>query len=203
MSSYCLDRVLLIMSTCKFCRGCMIQFWGNSVTSGRNSGFCMTIMHRAIHPLLCSISLLGKPFLSSPNYCILWISFRVTFSCSLLWKWASRGHVSQPQWTLNLVQCPNTGRFQKKPSARASNNGRIKVARVCVRAHTCRHYVKHCYMSCYYNAIPFQELFDCHCICFICNSCKQNDKIPPRGISWIKLFHVTRRWIAKHVKCCF
>jgi len=46
---------------------CAMQFGGNSVTSGRESGFCITIMHRATHHLLCSNSSPRKAFLSSPN----------------------------------------------------------------------------------------------------------------------------------------
>ena len=40
-------------------------------------------------------------------------------------KWASRGSVSQPWKTSKRMRRPNSGRFQKKPSAGASNNGRI------------------------------------------------------------------------------
>jgi len=72
------------ISTCKFCRCCVMQFGGNGVTSGRESGFCITITHRATHRLLCSNSLPKKAFLSSPNHRTLWISLRVTFGCSLL-----------------------------------------------------------------------------------------------------------------------
>jgi len=129
MSSYRLDRLLMVISTCKFCRGCMMQFGGNSATSGRESGFCIT---RATHRLLCSNSSPRKTFLSSPNHHTLWISLRVTFGCSLLWKWASRGCVLQPWRTSNRMRRPNSGGFQKKPSTGASNNGRIDGASVCV-----------------------------------------------------------------------
>ena len=61
------------------------------------------------------------------------ISLRVTFVCSLLLKWASRGHVSQPRRTSNRKRRPNSGRIQKKPSAGASNNGRVDGASLCVR----------------------------------------------------------------------
>ena len=47
MSSYRLDRLLVVIFTCKFCRGCAMQFRGNGATSG-----CITITHR----LLCSNS---------------------------------------------------------------------------------------------------------------------------------------------------
>ena len=58
-------------------------------------GFCITIKHRATHRLLCSNSSPRKAFLSSPNHRTLWISLRVTFGCSLFWKYASRGRVSR------------------------------------------------------------------------------------------------------------
>jgi len=61
------------------------------------------------------------------------ISLRVTFGCSLLWKWTSRGRISQPWRTSNGMLRPNCRRFQKKSSAGASNNGRIDRASVCVR----------------------------------------------------------------------
>ena len=61
------------------------------------------------------------------------ISLRVTFGCFLLLKWASRGRVSQPWRTSNRMRRPNSGGFQKKPSADASNSGRIDGANVCVR----------------------------------------------------------------------
>ena len=41
--------------------------------------------------------------------------------------------VSQPWKTSNGMRRPNSRRFQKKPSAGASNNGRIDGANVCVR----------------------------------------------------------------------
>ena len=85
------------------------------------------------HTLLCSNSSPRKPFLSSPNHRTLQISLRVTFGCSLLWKWASRGRVSQPWRTSNRIRQPNSGGFQKKPSTGASNNGRIDGASVCAR----------------------------------------------------------------------
>ena len=57
-------------------------------------GFCITMTHPATHRLLCSNSSPRKAFLSSPNHRTLWISLRVTFGCSLFWKYASRGRVS-------------------------------------------------------------------------------------------------------------
>jgi len=112
-----------------------------------------------------------KAFLSSPNHRTLRISLQVTFGCSLLWKWASRGHVSHPWRTSNRMQRPNSGRFWKKPSAGASNSSRIDGASVCVCVCVCvrararvllwRWLDKRCHMSYHYSAIPqFRELFD-------------------------------------------
>ena len=76
---------------------------------------------------------IAQAFLSLRNHRTLRISLRVTSGCSILRKWASRGLVSQPWKTSNRIRRPNSGRFQKKPSAFASNNGRIDGASVCVR----------------------------------------------------------------------
>ena len=43
---YCLDRLLMVISTCKFCRGCAMQFGGNGAISGSESVFYITITHR-------------------------------------------------------------------------------------------------------------------------------------------------------------
>jgi len=75
---------------------CAMQFGENGATSGRESGFCITITHQATHRLLCSSSSPRKAFMSSPNHCTLRISLEATFGSSLLWKWVSRGRVSQP-----------------------------------------------------------------------------------------------------------
>jgi len=123
----------VVISTCKLCRGGATQIGGNSATNGRESGFCITITHRDTHRLLCSNSSPRKAFLSSPIHRTLRISLRGTFGCSLRWKWASRGRVSQPWRTSYRMRRPNSGRFQKKPSIGASNNGRIDGAYVCVR----------------------------------------------------------------------
>ena len=77
--------------------------------------------------------LFEKAFLSSPNHRTLRISLRVTFGCSWLWKWASRGRVSQPWRTSNQMRRPNSGRFQKNPSVGASNSDRTDGTSVCVR----------------------------------------------------------------------
>jgi len=63
---------------------CIMQFGGNGVTSGRESGFRITITHRTKHRLLRGNSSPRKAFLSSPNHRTLRMSLRVTFGCSLL-----------------------------------------------------------------------------------------------------------------------
>jgi hypothetical protein len=55
MSLHRLDSVFLVISTCKFCT-CAMQFGVIGATSGRDSGFYITITHRATHRLLCSNS---------------------------------------------------------------------------------------------------------------------------------------------------
>jgi len=138
----------------KFCRGCAIHFGGNGATNGRESGFCITITHRATHRLLCSNSLARRAFLSSPNHRTLRISLRVTFGCSLLLNWASRGRVSQPWRTSNRMRRPNSGRFQKKPSAGASNDGRIDGGSVCVRKGPTLKVIRY--------ALPYVLLLQCY-----------------------------------------
>ena len=89
-----------------------------------------------------------KAFLSSPNHRTLWISLQVSFGCSVLWKWASRGRVLQPWRTSKWMRWPNSRRFQKKPSAGASNNGRIDGGSVCeARVLLWRWLGKRCHMS--------------------------------------------------------
>jgi hypothetical protein len=52
MSSYRLDKVLMVISPYKFCRCCAIQVGEISATSGRDCGFCITIM-REPHTACC------------------------------------------------------------------------------------------------------------------------------------------------------
>jgi len=73
----------VVISTCKFCRGCAMHFGRNGATSGMGSDFCIMITHRAAHRLLCSNSSPRKAFLSSPNHRTLRISLRVTFKMGL------------------------------------------------------------------------------------------------------------------------
>jgi hypothetical protein len=53
----------------------------------------------------------------------------VTFGWSILCKWASREHDSQPQRSSNRMSRPNPGWLEKNPSVGASNNGNV-----CARA---------------------------------------------------------------------
>jgi len=48
-------------------------------------------------------------------------------------KMGLKGRISQPWRTSNRMRRPNSGRFQKKPSAGASNSGSIDRASLCVR----------------------------------------------------------------------
>jgi hypothetical protein len=63
---------------------CAMQFGGSGTTRGRDSGFCITILHRATHRLLCNNSSTRKTFLSSPSHRTLQISHQATSGCSLL-----------------------------------------------------------------------------------------------------------------------
>jgi hypothetical protein len=74
---------------------------------------------------------------SAPSHRTLRISLRATVGCSLLSKRASRGHVSQPWRASNRTRRPNSGGLQQKPSARASNSGRMDGARVCAQGPYC------------------------------------------------------------------
>jgi len=70
------------------------------------------------HRLFCSNSSPIKAFLSSPNHRTLRISLRVTFGCSLLLKWASRGRVSQFWMTSNRKRRPNPRKIPKEAFCR-------------------------------------------------------------------------------------
>jgi hypothetical protein len=136
ISSYCLDRVLPAICTWKFCRECAMYFGGSGATNGRESGFCITITHRATLRSLRNSSSPGKIFLPSPKNHTL-RTRRLTFGCSLLRKWASKRQVSQPWRTSIRMGLLNSPRFQKKPSAGACNNGRVNGADVRGRARVC------------------------------------------------------------------
>jgi hypothetical protein len=80
-----LDRVLLVISTCKFCRGCAMQSGWRGATSGRQGQW---FLHHGNAP--SHTSLVVQQFLSLSNHRHLRTSLRVTFGCSLSWKWPQR-----------------------------------------------------------------------------------------------------------------
>jgi hypothetical protein len=122
VSSYRLDKVLLVISTWEFCR----------VSCAASGSQGQWFLHHDNAP--SHTSLVVQQFLASPNHRTLQISLRVTCGCSLLRNWASRGHVSQPWRTPSRMPRPKSGRFQKMPSAGAINSGGIDVASVYVCA---------------------------------------------------------------------
>jgi hypothetical protein len=75
MSSYRLDRVLLVISTCKFCSGCAMQFEGSGATSGRQGQWFLHHDNAPSHK-----SLVVKQFLTSPNHRTLRISLPTPYS---------------------------------------------------------------------------------------------------------------------------
>jgi hypothetical protein len=106
MSLYCPDRVLSIISMCKFCRSCAMQFRGNCKKWQRQ--WVLHYDNTPSHTTLAVQQFLTKKiFLSSPNHHTLCMSLWVTFGCSLLWKWALRGHISLPWRTSNRMWQPN------------------------------------------------------------------------------------------------
>ena len=133
------------------------------------SGFCITMMHRATHRLLCSNSSPRKAFLSSPNHRTLWISLRVTFGCSLFWKRASRGRVSHHGWHRN--ECDGRTPEDSKrslPPVHPTMVGSMEQVCVCARVRLWMWLGKRCHMSYHYSAIPqFRELCDCPSYSFI------------------------------------
>ena len=126
-------------------------------------GFCITMTHRATHRLLCSNSSPRKAFLSSPNHRTLWISLRVTFGCSLFWKYASRGRVSHHGG--HRIECDGwTPEDSKRslPPVHPTMAGSMEQVCVCARVWLWRWLDKRCPMSYHYSAIPqFRELCDC------------------------------------------
>jgi hypothetical protein len=83
------------------------------VTSGRDSGFCITIPHRATHRLY-------PPDLAPSDF---WLFPTQKIGLKGT-RYTTMGDLDRMWW-------PNSGRFPKKPSAGASNNGRINGASVC------------------------------------------------------------------------
>jgi hypothetical protein len=103
---------------------------------------------------LCSNSSPRKAFLSSLNHRNLRISLRVTFGCSLLWKW----HFAPTE----DIKWNSTAELQKIPKeafCRCFQQWQDRWSkRVCAR---------HCHMSNHYSVVPhFWELFGCpsHCV---------------------------------------
>ena len=147
-----------------FMRFCpTIWRWDLLVRSFFPCGFCITMTHRATHRLLCSNSSPRKAFLSSPNHRTLWISLRVTFGCSLFWKYASRGRVSHhgghriewDSWT------PEDSK-RSLPLVHPTMAGSMEQVFVCARVWLWRWLDKRCHMSYHYSAVlQFRELCDC------------------------------------------
>jgi hypothetical protein len=117
--SYRLARVLPVICTCKFCAGCTMQLGGSCTTGSRDSGFCTTLRHRATR-LLCSNSC-HHPTTVLSGCC----------SKGLVMVKGTRFVTMRK----HRIEC--YGRtfedYRTKPSAGASNKGRIDAANVCAR----------------------------------------------------------------------
>jgi hypothetical protein len=125
----------MVFSMSNFCRGYAMQLGGGVATSGRGNGFCVTIMQRATQRLLCSYSSPEK----SPRHHTTTVLSGSRSEWLLAVPYAEKGikgHGSQLWTTSNQMRRPNSGGFQKKHSAGASNNDRIDEEReresVCV-----------------------------------------------------------------------
>jgi hypothetical protein len=104
-------------------------------------------LHRATHHPATTLSgsrshwqagtVVSAPSHISPSHRTHRISLPMTSGCSLLWNWASRGLIFQPWGASNGTRRPSSGRFQQKPSAKASSSGRIHEASVCVQGPYC------------------------------------------------------------------
>jgi hypothetical protein len=117
--AHLLDGVLLVTSTCKFCRG-------SGATSGRQ-----WILHHNNTPSHTSL------VVSSPNHRTLRTSLQWLLAVPHSENGPQGGHVSQ-QWTiLNRKRRPNSGRFQQKFSAGTSNSGRNNRASVWAQGSYC------------------------------------------------------------------
>jgi hypothetical protein len=127
MSSYRLDRVLLVISTCKFCRGCVTQFEGSGATSGRQG---QRFLHR--DNALRHTSLVVQQFLAEKKNHSCHHPTAIPSVSRSEWILAVAYTENEPQaWmTSDQIWSPNSGRFQMKPSAGASNNDRIDGASV-------------------------------------------------------------------------
>jgi hypothetical protein len=97
-------------------------------------------------------------FLSSPNHIFFKSRPEWLLPVPCYENGPQRGHVSQPWRTSNRTRHPNSGRYRKKPSTSASNNGRINGARVLLW----KSLSKHCRMFYSCSAMPPSwELSDC------------------------------------------
>jgi hypothetical protein len=103
-----------------------------SSTNGRGSGCCIMITHKATHRLLCSNSTLRKHSCHHPT----------TVLCGSRTDWILAVPYSEngPQGDMfhNLgghksMWRPNSGRFEKKLSTGASNNGNINGGSACAQ----------------------------------------------------------------------
>jgi hypothetical protein len=130
MNSYCLDRLLLVISTRKFCRG-------SGATSGRQGQW---LLHQDNAPSHTSPVL--QQFLAEKNILVITqppysldlapIDFLVVpYSKNAPQQDSFRNHGG------HQIECDDQSSkdSQKKPSAGASNNGRIDGASVHARAH--------------------------------------------------------------------
>ena len=137
--------------------------------SGKESGFCITIRHRATHRLLCSNSSQRKSFLSSLT--VLWqysdstlrISLRVTFGCSLHWN-GPQGEAFRNHGGNQIKSDGRTPEDSKRslPLVLPTMAGSMEQVCLCARVLLWRWLGKSCYMSYHFSAIPhFREIFDC------------------------------------------
>jgi hypothetical protein len=136
MTSYNLNRALLINSTCTSCRSCTMQIGGNCATSGNDSGFCITIRLRAKHRLLRSNSSSKKRSYRHPAIVLSGSRFEYFWLFLTLKIWLSETHFATVG-TSNWMWRPISGRFQKKHPAGAFNISRTDGANVCICEWVC------------------------------------------------------------------
>jgi hypothetical protein len=113
----------------------------------------VSVGHSASRYAQSHTSLVVQQFLAEKNFLVITqppyspISLRVTFGCFLLWKLASRGHVSQPWRTSNRTRRPNSGRFRKNLLPMLPTMaGSMEQVRVCARVLLWRWLDKRCHM---------------------------------------------------------
>jgi hypothetical protein len=157
MTSYRLNRVLLVAYTWRFCRRCAVQ-----PEERRDKWQEQWFLHHDNTPSHTSVVvqrlLAERTFPSSPNHRTLRISLRVTLGCSPLWQWATIRHVPQTLGTTNRMRRQNSGRFQNVPPV----VGSMKPLCVWAKGPALKLIGKRCSVSFHYSAIPlFRELYDC------------------------------------------